>query len=165
MNIKDFNEALYASSDGVIVERRKSLAMPLVVLLVGVALLVLNLFIENGEDVNNLKSTLVLFGGLVTLAGSAYCAVNLFGGGDPYHKGDKCFLVCKKYIFERAQIENVVKAVEMADKSALDAIEEGDIASLSVICCHSPKSDYCVMQAFVYEDFVYNSITKLSIKS
>ena len=165
MNIKDFNEALYASSDGVVVERRKSIIVPILVLLAGLTFLVANYFIESGEDANNLKSTLVLVGGLVTLAGLAYCAVNLFGGGDPYHKGDKCFLVCKKYIFERAQIENVVKAVEMADKSALDAIKESDIAALSVICYYSPKSGYMAMQAFVYEDFVYQSVTKLVMKS
>ena len=47
MNIKDFNEALYASSNGVVVERRKNIVVPLLVLLAGVALLVVNYFIEN----------------------------------------------------------------------------------------------------------------------
>ena len=165
MNIKDFNEALYASSNGVVVERRKPLIMPLIILLVGAALLALNLFIENGEDTNNLKSALVLVGGLVTLVGSVYCAVNIFGGGAPYHKEDKCFLERKKYAFERGQIDAVMKAVEACDKSTLDALEESDIAALSVVCYYSPKSNYCAMQAFAYEDFVYDSITKLSIKS
>lgn len=164
MNIKDFNESLYASSNGVVVERRKPLIMPFVILLVGAALLVINLFIENSDDTNNLKSALVLVGGLVTLVGSAYCAVNIFGGGVPYYKVDKCFLERKKYAFERGQIGAVVKAVEACDKPALDALEESDIAALSVVCYYSPKSDYCAMQAFAYEDFVYNSITKLAIK-
>lgn len=165
MNIKDFNEALYASSNGVVVERRKPLIMPFVILLVGAALLVINLFIENGDDANNLKSALVLVGGLVTLVGSVYCAVNIFGGGVPYHKEDKCFLERKKYAFERGQIDAVMKAVEACDKSTLDTLEESDIAALSVVCYYSPKSNYCAMQAFAYEDFVYDSITKLSIKS
>lgn len=165
MNIKDFNEALYASSNGVVVERRKSIILPLSILLVGVALLVLNIFVENGDDTNNLKSTLVLAGGLVTIVGLAYCAVNIFGGGVPYHKADKCFLVCKKYAFERVQTDRVMKAIEKADKSALDTIEESEIAALSVVCYYSPKSDYCAMQAFVYEDFIYHSITKLRIKA
>ena len=56
MDIKNFNEALYASSNGVIVERRKSLVMPLIVLLVGIGLLVANYFIENGDDANNLMT-------------------------------------------------------------------------------------------------------------
>ena len=39
MDIRDFNEALYASSNGVIVERRQSIVLPVLVFLVGVALL------------------------------------------------------------------------------------------------------------------------------
>ena len=165
MNIKDFNEALYASSNGVVVERRESIVMPLSTLLVGVALLIVNYFIDNNDATSNLKSALVLIGGLITLVGVIYCAVNLFGGGAPYHKNDKCFLERKKYAFERGKIDAVMKAVEACDKSALDTLEESDIAGISVVCYYSPKSGYCVMQAFVYEDFVYNSITKLTIKS
>lgn len=164
MNIKDFNEALYASSNGVVVERRKSIVMPLVILLVGILLLVVNSFVESGVDTNNLKSALILAGGLIALVGAAYCAVNIFGEGAPYHKADKCFLVREKYAFEREQSAAVVKAVEACDKEALDAIDECDIAALSVVYYYSPKSDYCAMQAFAYEDFVYNSITKLAIK-
>ena len=165
MNIKDFNEALYASSNGVIVERRKSIVMPLVILLIGILFLAVNSFVKAGDDTNNLKSFLVLAGGLVTLVGVAYCAVNIFGGGAPYHMVDKCFLIREQYAFDRSQIKDVQMAVERCDKEALDAIEESDIAGISVVCYYSPKSDYCAMQAFAYEDFVYNSISKLSIKS
>ena len=165
MDIKNFNEALYASSNGVIVERRKSIVMPLVILLIGILFLVVNSFVKAGDDTNNLKSFLVLAGGLVTIVGVAYFAVNIFGGGAPYHAQDKCFLERKQYAFERTQIDAVVKAVEACDKVALDAISEGDIAALSVICYYSPKSNYCAMQAFIYEDFVYNSVTKLALKS
>lgn len=165
MNIKDFIEALYASSDGVIVERRRSIVIPLLVLLVGVALLVVNCFIDGGEATNNLKSSLILAGGLITLVGVAYCLVNVFGGGAPYHKGYNCFLARKQYAFDRAKIDAVVKAVEACDRATLDTIGEGEIAELSVICYYSPNGDYCAMQAFVYEDFLYNSVTKLSIKA
>ncbi len=162
MDIKDFNEALYASSDGVIVERRRSIIVPILVLLAGVALLVTNYFIENGSDANNLKSALVLVGGAVLIVGIAMCGICIFGGGVPYHKGDKCFLIRKQYSFDRSQRNEVVKAVEACDKLALDGIEESDIAGISVMCYHSPRSKYCAMQAFVYEEFVYNSITPLT---
>ena len=165
MNVKDFNEVLYTSSNGVVVERRESIVMPLSTLLIGVALLIVNYFIDNNDATSNLKSALVLIGGLITLVGVIYCAVNLFGGGAPYHKSDKCFLERKKYAFERGQIGAVVKAVEACDKPTLDTLEESDIAALSVVCYYSPKSNYCAMQAFAYEDFIYDSITKLSIKS
>lgn len=164
MDIKDFNEALYASSNGVIVERRKSIIVPILVFLAGVALLVVNYFIDNGTDANNLKSALVLVGGCVALVGVALCGVAIFGGGEPYHTGDNCFLVRRQYSFDRAQRDSIVKAVEACDKLALDAIEESDIAGISVMCYYSPRSKYVVMQAFVYEEFVYQSITPMKVK-
>jgi hypothetical protein len=161
MNIKNFNEALYASSNGVVVERRKSIIVPALVLLAGVALLVANSFIENGNDTNNLKSALILVGGAIALVSFALCAVRIFGAGEPYHTADKCFLIRKHYSFEREQRDSVVKAVEACDKTALDNIEENDIAGISVVCYHSPRSKYCAMQAFAYEELLYKSITEL----
>ena len=165
MDIKELNEALYASSNGVIVERRKSIVMPLLTLLAGVALLVVNYFIDNGADANNLKSTLVLLGGIVSLVGVALCGVCIFGGGEPYHKTDRCYLVRRQYSFDRAQRESVAKAVEACDKSALDAIEESDIAGVTVLCYHSPRGKFVAMQAFAYEEFVYQGITDLKVKA
>ena len=165
MNIKDFNEALYASSNGVVVERRKNIVVPLLVLLAGVALLVVNYFIENGTDANNLKSALVLVGGCVTLVGAALCGVCVFGAGEPYHTGDKCTLSRRQYSFDRTQHNSVVKAIEACDKLALDGIEESDIAGISVLCYYSPRSKYVAAQAFAYEEFVYKPITELNIKA
>ncbi len=165
MDIKDFNEALYASSNGVVVERRKSIIIPIFILLAGAALLVVNYFIENGTDANNLKSALVLMGGSITLIGVTWCGIRIFGGGAPYHTADKCFLTNEQYSFDRAQRDEVVKAIESCDKSAIDNLEESDIAGLSVLCYHSPRSKYCAMQAFAYEEFVYKAITELRIKN
>ena len=165
MDIKDFNEALYASSNGVVVERRKSVIVPVLIVLVGVVLLVANGFIENGEDANNLKSTLVLAGGLISITGAILCGVRIFGSGAPYHKIDKCFLVRRQYSFERSQEDRVIKVVEACDKLALDGEDESDIAGISVLSYHSPRSKYVAMQAFVYDEFVYKGITKLKIKS
>lgn len=161
MDIKDFNEALYASSNGVVVERRKSIIVPVLVLLAGIALLVINYFIDNGNDANNLKSALVLVGGIVAIVGIVLCGINIFGGGAAYHTTDKCFLARKQYSFNRAQHDEVVKAVERCDKLALDGIEESDIAGVSVVCYYSPRSKYCVMQAFAYDEFVYKNITSM----
>ena len=165
MDIKDFNEALYASSNGAVVERRKSIVAPILVLLAGMALLVANYFIENGSDANNLKSTLVLVGGAVTLVGVVMCGINIFGSGAPYHTTDKCFLVRKQYSIDRSQEKEAVNAVKSADRLALDVIEESDIAGVSVLCYYSPRSRFCAMQAFAYEEFVYKAITELQVRN
>ena len=165
MNITDFNEAIYASSNGVVVERRKNFIIPIIVLLAGVAMLVANYFIPEGTTTDNIKSALVLMGGLITIVGVAYSAMAIFGGGMPYHKGDKCMLIRRQYIFNRTQIDDVVKAVAQCDRVAVEKIGESDIAGVMVICYYSPKSDYCVMQAFAYEGFAYQSITSLAVKA
>ena len=165
MNIKDFNEALYASSNGVIVERRKMSVLPTIILLVGVTLLVINAFLPNNPEANDMKSALVLIGGLATIVGTIYLAVNIFGKGTPYHKEEQCFLLRKQYAFDRALQNEVVATVEKCDKIALDAIEESDVAGVIVVCYYSPKSNYRIMQAFVYDEFTYQSVTRLYEKS
>ncbi len=164
MDITEFNEALYASSKGVVVERRKDLILPVLVLLIGVALLVANYLLENGDDANNLKSTLVLAGGVVVLLGVTLCGTRIFGSGAPYHKGDKCMLESKYYSFDRSQQAEVVKAVTACDKEVLDALAESDIAGVTVVCYYSPRSNYVAMQAFVYEDFSYKDITPFEVR-
>lgn len=163
MNIKDFNEALYTSSNGVVVARRKNIVLPLLTLVAGVALLVANYLIENGTDANNLKSALVLVGGALVVAGVVLCGVRIFGAGAPYHTVDKCFLVQCQYSFERGQQDTVVKAIESGDKSALENVGESNIAGITAVCSFSPRSKFCAMQAFAYEEFVYQAITPLKI--
>ena len=165
MNIKDFNEALYALSNGVVVERRKRTIIPFAILLAGIAMLVANLFVESNDYTDNLKSALILFGGLITIVGVAYSAVSIFGGGDPYFKRDECFLEHRQYSFNREQYNMVVNAVEKCDKSTLDTLVESDIAGIVVLCYYSPKSNYCAMQAFIYEGYAYQSITKIYDKA
>lgn len=164
MNQKDIIEVLCASSNGVVVERRKNIIIPIVVLLVGVAILIINSFIENGDDANNLKSALVLVGGAISLIGTALCVTRIFGGGAPYHTVDKCFLARKRYCFDKSDQAKILKTIDNCDKNALDAIKESDIAGVAVECYYSPRSKFCAMQAFAFEELVYKSISELKVK-
>ena len=165
MNIKDFNEAIYASSNGVVVEHRKSIIAPVVVIAVGIALFVANSLISNSAETTDLKSTLILAGAFVVGIGAILLCVRLFGAGIPYHTADKCYLVAKQYSFSREQQGAVVEAIDACDQLALNALEESDIAGITVICYHSPRSKYCAMQAFAYDEFVYKGITELKIRN
>jgi cell division ATPase FtsA len=164
MEQKNFIEALCASSNGVVVERRRSIIIPLVVLLVGLGILVINYLIKNGDDANNLKSALVLVGGATTLIGAALCATRIFGGGAPYHTTDRCFLVHKRYSFDKSVQAKILESINNCDKIALDAIQESDIAGLTVECYYSPCSKFCAMQAFAFEELVYKSVSELKVK-
>ncbi len=163
MNISDINEAIYASSNGVVVERRKTIIVPILVLILGVAMLALNYYIENGADSNNLKSTLMLAGGCVTVLGLILSGIAIFGEGRPYHTLDKKYLALKQYSFDRSCQAEVVKVVDACDRKRLDTIEESDVAGVIVICYYSAKGAFVAMQAFLYEDFDYKPITSLKI--
>ena len=164
MNITEINEAIYASSNGVIVERRKNIIAPVLVLIAGISMLVANYFIEN-DDANNLKSTLILAGGCVLLLGIVLCGVAIFGEGRPYHNEDKNYLTLKQYSFERSQQKEVVKAVKSGERKALADLEEGEVAGILAICYYSPKGKFVAMQAFAYEEFTYKPITELKVVS
>jgi hypothetical protein len=163
MNITDINEAIYASSNGVIVERRKSIIVPILVLIAGAAILVVNHSIDNGVDTNNLKSTLMLAGACVLVLGMILCGVAIFGEGRPYHTLDKNFLKLKQYSFDRSQQREVEKAVNSGDRKSLEAVEEGDVAGIIAVSYYSPNGKFVAMQAFAYEEFTYKAITELKI--
>jgi hypothetical protein len=163
MNLSEINEAIYASSNGVIVERRKNIIMPILVLLAGAAMLVVNCFIENGSDTNNLKSTLMLAGGCVLMLGVILSGIAIFGEGRPYHTLDKNYLTLKQYSFDRSQQRVVEKAVNSGDRKSLETIEEGEVAGIIAVCYYSPKGKFVAMQAFAYEEFTYRPITELKI--
>jgi hypothetical protein len=163
MNLSEINEAIYASSNGVIVERRKNIIMPILVLLAGAAMLVVNCFIENGSDTNNLKSTLMLAGGCVLMLGVILSGIAIFGEGRPYHTLDKNYLTLKQYSFDRSQQRVVEKAVNSGDRKSLETIEEGEVAGIIAVCYYSPKGKFVAMQAFAYEEFTYKPITELKI--
>lgn len=164
MEIKEINEAIYASSNGVVVERRKSIVVPILLLLSGVALFVLNYFIENGSDANNLKSSIVLVGAGLMLLGGLLGGIAIFGEGLPYHKTDKCFLVCKKYSFDHSQQQEVTAAVNSGEKSKLDAIKESNITGVLAVCYYSPKGDFTAMQVFAYDELDYKPISEVKIR-
>ena len=165
MDIQEINEAIYASSNGAVIERRKPIFVPLLVLVAGLAMLVGNYYIGNGADYTALKSTLALVGGVLILVGVALCGIAVFGGGLPYHKADKCFLSLKRYSFERVQEKDVAKAINSVDKSALDAVKESDVAGILAICYYSPKGTFVAMQAFAYEELDYKPITGVKIRA
>lgn len=158
-----FNEALYASCPDVVVCRRKSVVLPIVTLVTGVALLVVNSFIDNGGDSNNLKSSLVLLGGIIALVGVIVTLVRLFGRGEPYHKATRQFLSYDSYNFGHEQREKVLKAVKEADVESLKKLPQSEVASIAVMAYTSTGGEFVAMQPFAYEELEYRPICDVKI--
>ena len=79
MNKNQMAELLYALPDGVVVKGRKSKVVPLCLTLAGVVLLVVNGLLPATAGYEDLKSALVLFGGVIFATGVLLLLVRLFG--------------------------------------------------------------------------------------
>lgn len=147
----DINEALYALPGGVIECRRKSIAVPITVLVAGLALIVINSFIDGSLDMANLKSALVLFGAVFAMVGGAMLFARLAGHSTaPYHKMDRCFLRREELKFNKEQKSVVMDLLNRKDFSNLRKIPSDGISAFIVVIFTSPKSGFTAAQAFEY---------------
>lgn len=147
----DINEALYALPGGVIECRRKSITAPLAILVAGLALIVINSFIDGSLDMANLKSALVLFGAVFAMVGGAMLFARLAGHSTaPYHKMDRCFLHREELKFNKEQKSVVMDLLNRKDFSNLRKIPSDGISAVIVVIFTSPKSGFTAAQAFEY---------------
>ena len=94
MNKNQMAELLYALPDGVVVKGRKSKVVPLCLTLTGVVLLVVNGLLPATAGYEDLKSALVLFGGVIFATGVLLLLVRLFGdSGVPLYGENRVPLV------------------------------------------------------------------------
>ena len=128
-------------------------------------MLIINAFVDNGADSNNLKSTLVLGGGLVAIAGIVLILERLLGEGAPYHKATKSFLCGRTYSFAAEQREQVMQAVKVCDVAALAKMPQSDVQSIVVVTYASKGHEFVALQPFVYEELEYRPIVDVVVKS
>ena len=70
---------IYAQTEGAIIPRRRSVVMPVMVLVAGVVLLVLTAMIDSTVENGNLRSALMLFGAIFAIAGLVMLVSRLSG--------------------------------------------------------------------------------------
>ncbi len=147
-------EALYALPDHQIVKRRKSLFTPVVMLIVGIALIVASSLLRVNADLGTLRSTLILFGGCFSGVGVVLMFLRYSNSGfEPYHRADCCFLRREELKFQKEQRSAVLDLLSMRDFTTLRNLPSEGISALSVVVYYSPKSNFCAAQAFDYSDF------------
>ena len=75
-------EAMYALPGAVVIRRRKSFLMPVLLVAAGIALLILNRSFR-ADLSNDLRSAIVFVGASLLLAGVAVLFARLFSAGNP----------------------------------------------------------------------------------
>lgn len=164
MSKYDMCEALYALPDGVVVKRRKSVAVPLLLLVAGAAMLVANGFVGGSADNADLKSALVLFGVIMVLSGGITAAVRLFGdGGAPYHSGDGCFLRREELKFDKERAAEVADAIRRGDFEALRAIPQGGVSAVTAVLYSSAASGFAACRAFEYVELEMRPVCEMKV--
>lgn len=161
----NINEALYALPDVEIIPRRKPLVIPLLLILAGLAILVINALLDSTAETSNLKSALVLFGIVITLIGGVIMFIRLSGSDDtPYHTGDKCYLNRKELKFNKDKRTYIAALIEKADFATLNSMKQDGVSAITVIMYSSPKSGFCACQGFEYVELERRPICKLTYR-
>ena len=111
MNKNQMAELLYALPDGVVVKGRKSKVVPLCLTLAGVVLLVVNGLLPATAGYEDLKSALVLFGGVIFATGVLLLLVRLFGdSGVPLYGENRVPLVWSERYYPKSAAGRVCAA-------------------------------------------------------
>ncbi len=156
-------EAMYALPGDVVVRRRKSALMAVLLLVAGVAVLMLNgMYAE--ELSNNLRSAVVLIGSVLTLTGMILAAARFFSTeGAPYYPKGGCFLRYEERYYDRVCREEVLAAVAQGDLPRLKVIPRTQVPALVVATYESEEGSFAAMQAFEYADLEYRPLSDLKI--
>ncbi|MBR4995359.1 MAG: hypothetical protein IKY82_04795 [Alistipes sp.] len=158
-------QMLCAVSDGAVIMRRKSVVMPIALLIAGIGLFVLNCFIESSVENGNLKSALVLFGAIFAIVGVVIFAIRVSGTSQaPYCLKDGCFLNKRELKFAKEEKNEVVDLVHKGDFTTLRKFRQSDVSTLVVVEYSSPKSALEACQVFEYVELELRPISDLKLK-
>ena len=160
----DMCEALYALPDGIVVPRRKPLAVPLLVAVVGVAMLVVNALIPATAEYANLKSAVVLFGAAFVLVGAIISVLRFKGTQTaPWHVQDGCFLKKEVLKFVKERSSMVRDLVRKGDFATLRSLPDDGVSAVTVVLYSSPRGGFCAAQVFEYVDLELQPVDKIMI--
>ena len=125
MNKNQMAELLYALPDGVVVKGRKSKVVPLCLTLAGVVLLVVNGLLPATAGYEDLKSALVLFGGVIFATGVLLLLVRLFGdSGVPLYGENRVPLVWSERYYPKSAASAVADCLTRHDWARLRRIAQ-----------------------------------------
>jgi hypothetical protein len=160
----DMREALYALPDGVVQPRRKPLLMPIMIFMLGVAVLAVNILLDGGVEYDNIKSALVLFGALFVLVGATLIVLRLRGVDmAPWHAKDGCFLVCEEKKFQKERLRELKDLVNKRDFTTLRALPEDGVSAVTAVIYRSPRGSFCAVQLFEYVDLELQPASELKV--
>lgn len=162
MNKLKFYEALYTSCS-YIVARRKSIVLPILVIISGIVLPLLSMMFLKGSGFEDINSVLVLLGIALAVGGGIWLLGRLTGRGEPYHTEKGLYLDARTLAFDRSRRSKVLKAIGSKDLDALLAIPTCDVSALCVLIVTLPDNTFAAAQVFEYAELEYRELGNVTI--
>ena len=162
MNKIKFFEALYTSCD-TIVARRKSVVLPLLIIVAGIVLPLVTTSLIKGDNADDINSIVILVGIALAVGGGVLTLGRLSGNGDPYNNKAGKFLQTRIISFDRSRRSEVLKAVGSRDLEKLLAIPTCDVSALCVLIATLPDNSFAAAQVFEYAVLEYRELSRVTI--
>lgn len=163
MSKKNISEALCAMPGSVVELRHKSVLLPVLMILAGAILFVLDSFIKMTESLDSLKMVIMLMAVTLVICGIIWGIIRAKGEGELYHVDDKTFLTKKTLKFTKDKKSKIVNLVNSKDFATLHNLSEDTVSGLLVEMYQSPKSGFCAVCLFEYVEMQFQPITDVQI--
>ena len=156
--MKNIDNEIYNMLDGAIVRRRKSIVVPLIMLVVGAVAFVGGFMTEDGD----LSFGLMLCGVIVALSGGAMVLMRVTGQQFvPYYTPTNEPLRRREIYYPYAKLELVREALSAKRHPEAWGIESADSSNLKMVCYEAPKGGVCICQIMVYVPHEYSPIDEI----
>lgn len=164
MNKNKLAEALYALPGGVVVKGRKPKFVPSLLVLTGIVLLVVNGMLPSTSGHDDLKSALVLFGGVIFVSGLSVLLVRIFGdSGIPLYGVERIPLIWSERYFAKSAASVVADCLARHDWAQLRSLKQSDVPSVRLVAYRTPDDSFIATQAFEYVELEERPLTELQV--
>lgn len=162
MNTENICKALYALPEAIVTPRRQSISTPIVITIIGIALLVINYVAL--KDCSEALSMLVLTIGIGTILYGALVVVMGLSSPKmlPYDNRSGSFFKYKERYFERGLVAPIQQALGRGDILAIEEMPTTNVAAITLVEYRSKSGirAYCLYE---YGESEYRPLCKPTI--
>ena len=146
-------EALYALPNGVVEPRRRSVLKPIVVTLIGFAIIALDLLCIRSEN-DALTMLLIVTGGSLALCGLLVAVMRIASDEQvPYHTPSKSYMNCRERHYTHDKLTELQTAVAMHDTDRIESIKTSNISSITLAECSTHDGSIVALAIYEYENY------------
>ena len=160
MDKKSICEAMYALPSGVVVRRKRTIGMPLLILAIGIGVVAINYGMDIEAQSADFSSSLLLIAGATIIVGLLLLLSRLFDReGYPWHTPTRRPLRYEERFYPVELRNEVQRMVDEAAYLRLVAADTKRTSGIAVAIYRSEDKRFAAMQAYEYIDYEYHPIT------